>query len=107
MPYKDKEKQLKAQREWYYRNKDKKDFWYKKRIDKIRAWYKEYKSKLKCENCPENDSRCLDFHHVRGKKNKCVSIMISEGYSIKRILKEIKKCQVLCANCHRKETLDR
>lgn len=105
MVYKDKDKQLEAQRKWYHKNKYKQDNWKKIRMEKIRKWYIDYKYNLKCFNCPENDSRCLDFHHIQDKKIKCVSTMVNHGYSIDNIKKEIEKCIVLCSNCHRKETL--
>ena len=37
-----------------------------------------------------------------GKKENGISKMVADGYSIEKILKELKKCEVLCANCHRK-----
>ncbi len=107
MAYKNKEDQLECQRKWYERNKNKVKNNSIKRKREIRRWLTGYKSNLKCEKCPESDSRCLDFHHIKGKKEKCVSIMVRDGYSIRRISEEIKKCKVLCANCHRKETLNR
>lgn len=62
--------------------------------------------KIKCSRGPESDPRCLDFHHLDAKKKfKSVSNMVRYGYSLKRILKEIAKCIVLCANCHRKENI--
>ena len=57
-----------------------------------------------CEGCGESDIRVLEFHHVRGEKYKAVAYMVSGGYSIERIQGELDKCQVLCANCHRKIT---
>lgn len=107
MPYKDKEKQKKAQHESYLKNKE--DYGKRKysltisRRGEIKEWLQEYKSTLKCEKCPENHPATLDFHHVNSeeKKNK-VSALVVEGYSIKTIKEEIDKCIVLCANCHRK-----
>lgn len=68
---------------------------------KTREWYQELKKTLKCEDCGENDPRCLDFNHV-GKKTKDVSVLVANGCSKETILKEIKECTVKCANCHRK-----
>ena len=70
---------------------------------KSREWFREYKGTLKCNRCPESHPATLDFHHVDSdEKRKNVSKMVNEGYSIKMIKGEIAKCEVLCANCHRK-----
>lgn len=73
----------------------------KTRLGKIKI-YQEYKSKLKCSKCGEDDSACLDFHHI-DPSTKLFSIgHEGMGYGIKKIFEEIDKCIVLCANCHRK-----
>ena len=43
----------------------------------------------------------LEFHH---KKEKEFSIgeVVTNGYGFLKIEKELKKCLVVCANCHRK-----
>jgi hypothetical protein len=58
-----------------------------------------------CGNCGETDPRVLEFHHERGKEYP-ISVMINGGYPIHKIQEEIDKCKVLCANCHRKLTMD-
>lgn len=92
------------QKEWYGKNKQKHILNLKERKRQIRKWFKEYKSILKCSLCPENHSACIEFHH-RNKKtsdDRYIAHLVSEGHSKKRILKEIKKCDILCSNCHRK-----
>ncbi len=76
----------------------------KKQKEELFKWYREYKSGLKCKNCHENRSVCLDFHH-RDRKVKFASVskMIARGFSKAKIMEEIEKCDVLCANCHRVE----
>lgn len=75
----------------------------KRNKKKSRVWYNEFKSNLKCNRCPENHPACLEFHHVDPtKKEFTISILIGTTYSIKKIIKEIEKCEILCANCHRK-----
>lgn len=66
----------------------------------IALWVKSLK--VKCSRCPESDPDCLDFHHLRDKQ-KAIATAIQSGWSKKKILAEIEKCIVLCANCHRKE----
>ena len=71
------------------------------------AQLKEYKAKCSCKTCGysakthENFSTwALDFHHYRKNKKFNVGDMIRDGYSFDKILKEIKKCVVLCCRCH-------
>jgi hypothetical protein len=66
-----------------------------------KAWV-EYKSKLSCQHCGENHPATFDFHHVeRGPENVKIFQLIKNG-SYKKVYEELKKCVVLCANCHRK-----
>ena len=58
-----------------------------------------------CEHCGESDVRVLEFHHT-GDKDMAVAYMVSAGYSVERIQAEINKCTILCANCHRKITVE-
>ncbi len=59
---------------------------------------------LKCKICGINHPAVLDFHHVNPEeKFKDISILKWSGCSDEIFLKEIKKCEVLCANCHRIE----
>lgn len=62
----------------------------------------EYKTDKKCAICKEDDICCLDFHHLNDDKDMGISQMVHWGYSWNRILTEINKCVILCANCHRK-----
>lgn len=58
-----------------------------------------------CTRCSESDSVVLEFHHRnRIDKEDAISKMIGNGYSWRTILREIAKCDVLCCNCHRKQT---
>lgn len=62
----------------------------------------ELKSILCCSECGENRSACLDFHHIdRSTKSYTIAHMITRKFSWEKILEEIDKCIVLCANCHR------
>jgi hypothetical protein len=107
MPFKDPEqrriKQAEYSRNYYEKNR-------KTVISKInhnkranRAWFASYKKTLSCIECGENHPATLDFHHVDSKNaKKKVNDLVSDGHAKPRILAEIAKCVVLCANCHRK-----
>ena len=62
-----------------------------------------YKLGKGCRKCGYKEYACaLDFHHINhNKKNKSISRMIDDNYSLDKIFKEIEKCELLCANCHR------
>jgi hypothetical protein len=68
-------------------------------------WLQEYKHKKGCEKCGENHPACLDFHHTDPTTKTGYVSRIARN-SIKKALEEIKKCQLLCSNCHRKEHYD-
>lgn len=67
----------------------------------ICEWLDEYKKDLKCENCGEDRYWVLDFHHKDPNiKDDEISNLKRKGNKGK-LIKEIEKCSVLCANCHR------
>jgi len=69
-----------------------------------RQFLADYLAEHPCVDCGENDPLVLDFDHVRGKKKQNVSRMVVDGYCLKTLLKEISKCEVRCANCHRRKS---
>jgi hypothetical protein len=71
---------------------------------KLRKQLSDYKTTLKCSKCPEAHSACLDFHHIDPTtKSFGLGQAIHKQVSWDKIINEIRKCIVLCANCHRKE----
>lgn len=68
----------------------------------LRLEIAEYKATRGCQYCPENDPCCLDFHHLDSdtKEGNVATMMASA--QVKKVREEIKKCVVVCANCHRK-----
>lgn len=69
---------------------------------RIKKWFQKIKETLKCGLCSESHSACLDFHHREGDKEHGISYLVNTICDKKRILAEMKKCDVLCSNCHRK-----
>ena len=64
----------------------------------------EYLSNHSCVDCGEPDPLVLEFDHLYGKEDS-VCKMCMNASSIKRIQKEIEKCEIRCANCHRRKTV--
>jgi len=76
----------------------------KKRRRENRQWFITYKQSLKCSKCGDERWYVLDFHHRKNsKKNLNICEMVNRVYSKEKIVEEIEKCDVLCANCHREE----
>jgi Fe-S-cluster-containing dehydrogenase component len=70
--------------------------------EKRRLIIEDYKRCMACRVCREKEPACLDFHHTDpAEKDFTVSEALHK-FSLKRIMAEISKCIVLCANCHRK-----
>lgn len=92
------------QKTYYIKNKSYYKIKNHERRDSIKALLTELKTDKGCIKCGESNPLCLDFHHKDPTtKTVNVSEMGRRGWSIERIIEEINKCDVLCANCHRKE----
>jgi len=106
MPYKWKDDQKAYQKayhaKWYKKNKKKVDEQKKKlRAERV-EWFEGLKADLSCEKCGFAHPAALDFHHRDpSKKEFVLSDPHRRDWSKDRVLKEMKKCDVLCSNCHR------
>lgn len=63
----------------------------------------EYLQKNSCKVCGESDPIVLELDHIIEGKLADVSNLIRRN-SWEVVELELKKCQVLCANCHRRKT---
>lgn len=58
-----------------------------------------------CEVCGETDYTVLEFDHIDSrKKTASISTMVVQLRKWKVIEEELKKCRVLCSNCHKRRT---
>ena len=57
-----------------------------------------------CIDCGQSDPSVLDFDHVRGIKSAAISSMVRDVRSMDVIWSEVAKCEIRCANCHRRRT---
>ena len=65
----------------------------------------EYFTKHPCEVCGEGDRLVLEFDHRDPlEKTRDISALLQRDVSLSTLTREIEKCRVLCANCHRRWT---
>lgn len=60
-----------------------------------------YKKFCGCHFCSENEPVSLDLHHLNPEE-KDINVSVAVSCSTDSLKKEIRKCVVVCANCHRK-----
>ena len=70
--------------------------------DERTVWLLEYFGEHPCTDCGERDPAVLEFDHLRGKEFDIAQALAYRGWA--SILAEIEKCEVVCANCHRRRT---
>ena len=75
----------------------------KKKYDQTRQILWNYLKEHPCVDCSEDDPLVLEFDHISNKFQE-ISDLIRNGYNVETIFKEIEKCEVRCANCHRRKT---
>ncbi len=103
MPYVDIVKRRECHKRYYVRNKE----LYKAKNIRRKNELINFVSILKDKPCMDCGKKyphyVMDFHH-RNRESKLTTInrMINyHSYSKIKILNEIKKCDLVCANCHR------
>lgn len=103
MARKDQDKNKEYQSKWYESNKQLQMERTKASKQKKKEWYEEYKKTLKCNECGEEDYRCVDIYRLeKSEDNRSIAEMVRRNLSTEKIISEISKCKILCSNCHNK-----
>lgn len=90
----------KRDHEYYCKNSKRKKAKAKERTIELRNWIDSIKENLQCK-CGEKRIAALSFHHKNPEcKEFRIAVAAGRGWCKKRILQEIEKCEVMCANCH-------
>jgi len=69
----------------------------------VQNYIRSYLLQHPCIDCGESDTTVLEFDH-RGDKLKEISNLVRGRNSLLEIKEEVKKCDIRCANCHRRRT---
>ena len=96
-------------REHYERNKERYKTYARERKRRLRRerfpFIIEYLAAHPCADCGESDPVVLEFDHLRDKEFEVTHALPFRSWQ--SILDEIDKCEVVCANCHRRRTAER
>ena len=109
MPTNNPEARRRHSRTYYLRNREAiiaKSAAYNAETDRlVRQYVANYLVEHQCVDCGEADPLVLEFDH-RDPATKEFTIFArhGSGYSFRRVLAEIAKCDVRCANCHRRKS---
>ena len=95
----------KLAREYYRNNIEKCKEYSLKDYHKTKDFLNNIKLGLGCQICGYNEHPSVLIFHHKNPKEKEFNIG-NKRVSKKRLLKEIKKCVVLCSNCHRVITFE-
>lgn len=108
MAYKLKENQAKSAKKHYESNKqlvkERALSFSKLARKRNRKFIDDFLNKNPCIDCGEKDIIVLEFDHVLGIKINNICTAINNSWSIKKLKEEIEKCEIRCANCHRRIT---
>lgn len=93
------------QRKYYYDNIDehrsKARDRMRRRRERNQQWVVNRMVGEKCLDCSEEDTRVLAFDHLDDtEKHANIADMVSRGAPLDKLIEEVKKCRILCHNCH-------
>lgn len=90
--------QKKMWREYYHKSKEYYKQYNMEVLERAQSIITQVKE-LGCSSCFEMDERTLEFHHVNPKEKR---FNVGRSHGVTTLIKEMEKCILLCANCHRK-----
>lgn len=77
----------------------------RKHLESVRVYMLEFFKGKSCVDCGESDPVVFEFDHIDPTtKSNNVSVLIQSYNSIETIKNEIAKCEIRCANCHKRKT---
>ncbi len=103
---------LKQKKAWWHRNRERVHSQQRARINTMRRERKLVLIEMlggRCEDCGEsfpNRPEVFEFDH-REPTDKSHGIARMLSWGVDRLLAEIEKCDLVCANCHRTRTATR
>lgn len=78
----------------------------KDKVERNREYVLAHLRNNPCTDCGEKDIQTLEFDHIKEKRYK-ITDLVRKAYSLCVLIEEMSRCEVVCANCHRKRTYKR
>ncbi len=72
--------------------------------ERMYRWLLGYYKTHPCVSCGERDPLVLEFDHTDASEKMIEVSKLVNQWSLEKIQKEVEKCVVRCANCHRRKT---
>ena len=83
-------------------SKEQKNLWQRENGRKNREVLNQIKLEAGCRSCGyDKEAVALEFNHLDTTNKKANISERAGSWSLTRLLEEVAKCEVLCANCHR------
>lgn len=92
-------------KEHYNKNKQKYIDKASKNKQKYVREYYDWLSQRSCVDCGISDTRVLEQDHLEGKETNIAKLV--GNVKLATMMKELEKCETVCANCHRIRTITR
>lgn len=103
MPFADPEEKRAYDKRYFSENRERKAAYDREVRERNASYVDAHLAENPCVDCGEDDAEVLEFDHV-GEKITHVSHAVHRCWSIAALAREIAKCEVVCANCHRRRT---
>jgi hypothetical protein len=85
----------------YQANKPRRQAQNKRRQADFMAWYVSLKAGRPCADCGQSfHHAAMQWDHLPGQVKKAALGFLARRGSRRRVLEEIAKCELVCANCH-------
>ena len=108
MPYKSAADERAAARRRYSRNAAIREHLVKRKSevrDRNRAYVNKIKTETPCADCGVSyPPYVMQFDHLGEDKDRDIATLTRSPVSLARLMAEIAKCEVVCANCHAERT---
>jgi hypothetical protein len=92
----------------YQRNKARRQVQNKRRQAEFMAWYTSLKGGKRCADCGDAfHPVAMHWDHLPGEPKTADLAFLARRGSRQRVLEEIAKCELVCANCHAVRSLRR